>query len=417
MKVVSAEEAIRAIPDGSRVIFPHTCVEPVALYEAFSREVERFRRLTVHSGLSFGRYAFLERGLGEHFRYVTWQASARLRDLVRAGRIGFLPARYGELTRLYRRSGPLPPDVVVTQVSPPAADGTVSLGISTSLHRHLVEEASLVIAEVHPDMPVTGGDSRVSAERIDLAVEATAPLLEYETAPARERDAAIVDRVLERVPDGAFVQLGVGAVPDRVLARLAELRDIRLFTGIVTGGLEEFLGRARHAPRVVTGEIAGPRSLYELCGRRPEIEMAPVTVTHDVCRLAALPRFVSVNSAIEVDLMGQVNGETIGDLQVSGVGGSLDFMEAAVRSEGGLSILAFPSTTEDGQRSKIVRCLAPGAVVTTPRHCVDWVVTEYGAAALRGRTLEERAEALIAIAHPDFRDELGRGAAPGPRPD
>lgn len=410
MKLVSARDAVAAIPDGSTVVFPGGCVEPSAIYAAFAEEVERFRDLTIYSGLSFGEYPFLRRGLGSSFRYLTWQASPRLGDLFRRGAIGFVPMRYGEIHRLIRREGPIRPDVVVVQVSPPTPSGRLSLGIAVSVYTHLIEHAGLVIAEIQPGMPVTAGDSLVSADDLDLAVEAAAPLLRYRTPAAGERERTIVDRVLDLVPDGATVQLGVGAVPDLVLARLGEKRNVDLFSGLLTQGLIRFVEEARHTPTIVAGELAGEPSLYDFAGRTRAVRMAPTRVTHDLVRLAGMSRFTSINSALEVDLHGAVNGETIGDLQVSGVGGSLDYVEAAALSAGGISIIAFPSTTSDGKRSRIVSRLAPGAVVTTPRHCVDTVVTEYGVARLKGKDLRARAEALAAIAHPDFRDRLaGRG--------
>lgn len=409
MKTVDPSTAIRAIPDGSTVIFPGGCAEPVDLYAAFSAEVERFSDLTVCSGFGFGRYGYLARGLGEHFRYVTWQASGRLRALFRENdprKLGFVPLRLGDVTRVVHRDGPIKPDVVVIQTSPPQADGTVSLGISVGPYAEFIAGSRLVIAEMNANMPVTAGDSRVPLEAIHLATESASPLCTYATPPARERDHAIVERVLELVPDGAWVQLGIGAVPDRVLPRLAEKRGINLLSGLLTSGLAAFLEAAAHTPQVVVGELAGDQAFYDFCGRTPRIEMAPTRVTHDVPSLARLPRFVSINSAIEIDLQGQSNGEALGPLQLSGVGGSMDYVEAAAMSPGGLSIIALPATTDDGRHSKIVARLAAGAPVTTPRFAVDCVVTEFGVARLRGRDLHARAEALIAVAHPDFRAGL-----------
>lgn len=405
MKRVTAREAIRAIPDGSTVIFPHSAIDLAALYRAFADEVERFHDLTIYSGHSFGDYRFLERGLGSHFRYVTWQASPRLRPLFSARKIGYVPIRFGEIHRVVSRHGPIRPDVLLVQVSPPRK-GEVSLGISVSLNQDFIRSAKLVIAEVNPRMPWTAGQSRVPVERISLAVESDEPLGEYRTPAASERDRTIVDYVLDLVPDGAWVQLGLGSVPDRVLARLAEKRGVNLFSGMLSQGLQGFVESAKHDPKVTTGELAGDAGFYRFCGATRRIRMAPSRVTHDVTRLARLPRFVSVNSTVEVDLHGQANGETIGELQISGVGGSLDYVEGAALSRGGVSILAFPSTTEDGKRSRIVARLAPGAVVTTPRYAIDTVVTEYGVARLKGKDLGARAEALIAIAHPDFRAAL-----------
>lgn len=407
MRLVSAEEAIAAIPDGANVVFPSSCVELYALSAAFRSAAPRFRSLRVLSGLAFGSYSFLERGLGENFRYATWQSSPKLRPLMREGRIDFLPVRYGDVHRWIRRGGPIEPDVALVQVSPPRR-GRVSLGISAGLHREIAEQARLVIAEINPRMPWTGGASTIAVDRIAMAVAVDSPLVEYRTPAASERDARIVDHVLSLVPEGATVQLGVGAVPDRVLSRLHEIRGVRLFSGMFSQGLVEFLARTGEGA-VVTGELAGETSLYAAVDRHPRIRMAPSRITHDLLRLARLPRFVSINSTIEVDLMGQANGEMIGGVQISGVGGSLDFVEAAMLGEG-VSILAFPSTTEDGRHSRIVARLGDGAVVTTPRTCIDTVITEFGIARLRGKDLRERARALIAIAHPDHRPALEGGA-------
>jgi 4-hydroxybutyrate CoA-transferase len=408
MKRVTPLEAIRAIPDGSTVIFPHGCVEPTTLYTAFQHEVERFHQLTIYSGLAFGDYPFLRTGLGTNFRYVTWQAAPRLRHLFQEKKVGFVPMRLSEIPHVVNKEGVIKPDVVVTQVSPPDQEGTVSLGISVSLSQDFIQHARLVIAEINRHMPVTAGDSRVPVDKIHLAVESSAPLGEYHTPPQSARDRRIVEYVLDLIPDHAWVQLGVGAVPDRVLYRLAEKAGINLYSGMLSQGLVHFVEQARHAPQIITGELAGDQELYDFCGQTPQVTMATVHVTHNILLLAQLPRFVSINSAVEIDLHGQSNGETLGEVQISGVGGSLDYIEAAALSAGGLSILALPSTTADGKHSKIVSRLTAGAVVTTPRFCTDYIVTEYGVARLKGQELRARAEALIAIAHPHFRDALAQ---------
>jgi 4-hydroxybutyrate CoA-transferase len=408
MKLVTPTEAIRAILDGSTVIFPHGCVEPTTLYAAFQQEVERFHNLTIYSGLAFGEYSFLRKGLGTNFHYMTWQAAPRIRQIFKEKRAGFVPMRFSEITRLVNKDGPIKPDVVVAQVSPPEQDGTVSLGISVSLYQDFIKSAKLVIAEINANMPVTGGDSRVPIDKIHLAVESSAPLGEYHTPHQSERDTKIVESVLGLIPDHAWVQLGVGSVPDMALYRLAEKPGINLYSGMLSQGLIHFVEHTKHTPQIITGELAGTQELYDFCGRTPQVKMATVNVTHNILLLAKLPRFASINSAIEIDLHGQSNGETIGDVQISGVGGSLDYVEAAALSEGGVSIIALPSTTEDGKHSKIVTRLSAGAVVTTPRFCTDYIVTEYGVARLKGKDLRARAEALIAIAHPNFRNELAK---------
>jgi 4-hydroxybutyrate CoA-transferase len=320
-----------------------------------------------------------------------------------------VPMRFSEITRIVNKDGPIKPDVVVTQVSPPEPDGTVSLGISVSLYQDFIKSAKLVIAEINTNMPFTGGDSRVPIDKIHLAVESSTPLGEYHTPHQSERDTKIVEYVLDLIPDHAWVQLGVGSVPDMALYRLADKPGINLYSGMLSQGLIHFVEHTKHSPQIVTGELAGDKELYDFCGRTPQVKMATVNVTHNILMLAKLPRFASINSAVEIDLHGQSNGETIGEVQISGVGGSLDYVEAAALSEGGVSIIALPSTTEDGKHSKIVPRLSPGSVVTTPRFCTDCIVTEYGVARMKGKDLRARAEALIAIAHPNFRDELAKG--------
>jgi 4-hydroxybutyrate CoA-transferase len=405
VKKVSAAEAIRAIPDGSNVVFPASTIELAALVPAFQGEVERFQRLTLYSGYSFGDYRFLAHGIGSHFRYATWQAAPHIRHLFAEGKADYVPMRFGEVTRIVSKSGPIQPHVVLVQVSPPRR-GYVSLGVSVSLYQDFIRSASLVIAEINPHMPWTAGDSRVPVDRIHLGVESDAPLGEYRMPAATERGERIVDHVLDLIPDRAWVQLGIGSMPDAVLTRLAEKRGVNLLSGMLSQGLQSFVEEARHTPAITTGELAGNREFYEFCGRARQVRMATTRVTHDVAALGRLPRFASINSTVEIDLQGQANGETIGPVQISGVGGSQDYVDAAARSRGGVSIFALPSTTEDGRRSRIVAQLTPGSVVTTPRYSTDAVVTEYGVARLKGKSLRARAEALIAIAHPDFRAAL-----------
>ena len=409
MKLVDPAAAVRAIPDGATAIFPGACAEPTRFYRAFSAEVERFSRLTVCTGFSFGKYPYLERGLGTNFRFLTWQASSQIRDLMRENdprKVGFVPLRLSDLATVVDRDGPIKPDVVVVQTSLPQPDGTVSLGISVGAYPAFIAKSSLVIAEMNRHMPATGGASRIPLARIAYAFESDEPLCTYRTPPAKARDHRIVEHVLDLIPSDASVQLGIGAVPDRVLARLGEKRGVRLFSGLLTQSLQTYLGSATARDEIIVGELAGDQAFYDFCGREARIRMASTDITHNVPEIAKRDRFVSINSALEIDLQGQSNGETLGTVQISGVGGSMDYVDAAGFSRGGISIIALPSTTDDGKRSKIVAALAPGAAVTTPRFCTDYVVTEYGAARVKGKDLYARAEALIGIAHPDFRAEL-----------
>ncbi len=409
LKIVSPDVAVSKVKDGSHIIFPGCCANPVRFYDAFSASIERFKDLTVCSGLSLGDYRFLEKGLGENFHYKTWQAAPQLRKLFKENdrsKVSFIPLRLSDLDRLVSKRGIIQPDLVLIQTSMPQPDGTVSLGISVGPNQNFIKQAKVVIAEMNRNMPVTCGDARVPLEKIDYAIESDSPLVVYDTGTPTPNDTKIVDFVLSLVPDNATVQFGVGAIPDRVLAGLADISGASLFSGMLSQSLVHFLERVNNNMVAVNGELAGDQDLYDYCHQNERVFMAPLSKTHNFSELTALERFVSINSAVEIDLQGQSNGETLGSVQISGVGGSLDYIQAALLCEGGVSILAMPSATSGEKKSKIVTHLACGSAVTTPRYCVDYVVTEYGIASLRGKTLWQRAEELISIAHPKFRNLL-----------
>ena len=409
MKHVTLSEAVQTIPDESFVIFQGGAAEAADFHQEFSKQISRFNGLTVCTGFSFGSYQFLREGLGQHFTFLTWQASPRLRKLFKENdrnKVRFVPIRLGDVHRVIDINGEMKPDVVVVQTSKPLDDGTVSLGISVGPNLDFIRSARIVIAEINSNMPVTHGDSRVSTEDIDFAYESDTPLCEYQSPIASEVDRAIVDHVLSLVRDDSWVQVGIGSVPELAMVELANCKGINLLSGLLTGGLQTFIENANYTPQVIAGELAGTKEFYEFCDKNAGIEMAPTSVTHDVAAVAKLSQFTSINSAIEIDLMGQTNGEAIGPVQISGVGGALDYIEAANWCEEGISIVALPSTTNDGKHSKIVGAFDAGVAVTAPPYCTDYVITEYGIAKLKGRDLYQRAEALINIAHPDFRDEL-----------
>src|SRR5262245_22048087 len=231
MRIVTVREAVHAIADGSRLVLPHGCIEPTLFYETLQNERDRFRSLQLYSGLQFGDYPFLRAGLCENFNYATWQASAKLRSLFKEHKVDFLPIRFRDVVRVLAADGPIPPQAVVIQATPPR-DGYVNLGISVSLYRDLVAASRLVIAELNTNMPATRGDTRIVVDDIDLAYESDAPLGVYTTPRYTARDAQIVDRVLELIPPGAWVQLGVGAIPDAVLSRLHEVPDVNIHSGM-----------------------------------------------------------------------------------------------------------------------------------------------------------------------------------------
>lgn len=412
MERVDAATAVAAIPPGSRVVLPQGCIEPWSIFDAIAdSRGDPDRPTNLYSGLQFGDYRFLGDlnapdhecgGLGPGYRYTTWQVGASLRRVARSGRIGFLPLRFGDIPRMFGSGGALRAEVAVIQCTPPRG-GRVSLGNACAIYPSILAAARMVIAEIHPDMPWSSGTTEVPLERIDLAVEATGPIGELPRASCDDVDRAIVDHVQGLIPDRAWVQLGVGTIPEAVLLGLSERRGIRLHSGMYSDPLLEFLDRRPEA-EVVTGELSGSLEMYRRAVADPRVSLQPTTLTHNIGHLATLERFVSINSAIEVDLTGQVNGTTVDGHPVSGVGGSLDFVDGSRYSPGGLSIVALRSRARD--RSRIVGRLPEGNAVSLPRFGVDYVVTEYGVARLSGRDLDQRADALASIAAPEHREAL-----------
>ncbi len=388
---------------------PGGCANAADFYEEFINSVENFSGLEVYSGLSLGSYPYLRKGLGKNFRYSTWQAGMGLRKYYSEinKRVNLIPLRLGDLASVIGQDHIIKPDVVVIQASLPQSHDSVNLGISVGPTPHLIEQANIVIAELNHNMPLTFGDSVIQTSKIDFAYESDSDLLFYSTGEGEERDFQIVNNVLNLIPEGATVQIGIGGIPDRITEKIGLINDVNIFTGIISDGLIKFIESGRGQNKIVTGEIAGSSELYKKIHLNDQIELARIEKTHNVLSLSKIKKFVSINSTIEIDLAGQANGEVINGLQVSGVGGSLDYIEAASWSEGGLSIMALPSTTKNNKRSKIVPSLLDG-IITTPRFCVDYVVTEFGVARLKGASLEKRAKLLISIAHPKFREELER---------
>ncbi len=412
MERVSAAKAVAAIPAGARVVLPQGCIEPWSIFDAIATSRgDPANPTRLYSGLQFGRYRFLgdleattheTGGLGPGYRYVTWQVGNAVRRIARTDRIGFLPLRFGQIPWLFGAGGALHADVAVIQCTPPRG-GRVSLGSACAVYPSLIEASKLVVAEIHPEMPWSGGATEVAVEKIDLAVDATGPLGTLPRAVCDDIDRRIAANVLELVPEHAWVQLGVGTIPEAVLLALSERPGINLHSGMYSDPLMEFLDRQPNA-RVVTGEVSGSVEMYRRVAEDPRVSFQPTTVTHNLPYLAAIERFISINSAIEVDLSGQVNGAMIAGRPVSGVGGSLDFVEGARLSPGGASIVAMRSMAKTS--SRIVRRLPEGNAVSLPNFTVDYVVTEHGVARLTGLELTERAHALRRVAAPEMRAGL-----------
>ena len=410
----SLADAVARLRPGMKVLLPPACGEPAALVGEICRQAPRLTDLTLLGGIHLGDYPWAR---PEHaaLRYATWHMAPRLEEARRRGRVEFVPIRYYDLTREFVAGGAWAPDCVLVHCAPPDARGYLSLGVSVGVALPAARRAPLVIAQVNPAMPRTLGNAFLHRSQIDAWVEVDEPLLPYPPTPVGEIERAIGRHVAGLVPDGATVQVGVGAIPQAVLEALVDHRELALHSllvdssvtlverGVVTNALKRV-----HRGRMDIAEAMGTRRLFDFVHEHPLVNMESSAFVHDPETVARLDRFVAINSALEVDLTGQVTAESLGPRQVAGIGGQFDFVLGAGRSRGGATVIALPSTGRDGAASRIVARLSAGAAVTSPRFLAEWVVTEHGAAELRGKGERGRAEALLAVAHPRFQGELER---------
>jgi len=414
----SAAGAIERLAPGMKVLLPPGCGEPRALVAEVCRQSERLRDLTLMGGIHLGEYPWAR---PEHapLRYATWHMSPLLSQARRRGRVEFVPMRYFDLVTEFARGGRWAPDAVLVHTAPPDARGYLSLGVSVSVALPAARTAPLVIAQVNPRMPRACGGGWLHTSQVDVAVEVDEPLVEYPPPVVGDIERAIGAHVAGLVPDGAVVQVGVGAIPQAVLEALGSHRDLSLHSllvdagvGLIERGAATAARKRFHRGRHDLAEAMGTRRTFDFVHDNALVNMESSAFTHDPELIARLDRFVAINSALEIDLTGQVTAESLGARQVAGIGGQFDFVLGASRSAGGMSIIALPATGgRDGAISRIVPHLGLGAGVTTPRYLADWVVTEHGAARLKGLSDRARATALIAVAHPRFQGELERALA------
>src|SRR5215472_10906406 len=363
---VTLADAVGRLRPGMKVLLPAGCGDPTALLSEILRQADRLAPLTLMGGLRLDDYPFGAAVYAGKLRFATWHHSPRLTEAQARGDVDFVPLRYFDTVSVFAGGGAWAPDAVLVHCAPPDRAGYLSLGVSVSYTLVAARRAPCVIAQINPRMPRTLGNAFLHRSQIDAWVEAEHPLVEYPPTPVGEVERTIARHVAELVPDGATVQVGVGSIPQAVMEALAGKRDL------------------------------GVHSLL---------------VVHDPEVIGSLGDFVSVNSALEVDLFGQVNAESVDGRQITGIGGQFDFVLGASRASGGRSIIALPSTGRQGKVSRIAGRLPSGARVTTPRFVADYVITEYGTAALRGQSDAGRARAIARIAHPAFREPLEREAA------
>ncbi|HLK49154.1 MAG TPA: acetyl-CoA hydrolase/transferase C-terminal domain-containing protein [Bryobacteraceae bacterium] len=412
-KLTSADQAVGIIRSGDRVYVHPGCAAPAVLTEALLKRAPELHDVEILHLLTFGKADYTLPQYDGHFRHNGLFLGSNVREAVVAGRADYTPIMLSEIERLFS-SGDLPLDVVLLQLSPPDEYGFMSLGVGVECTLNAARCARHVIAEVNQRMPRVLGDSFLHVSKVEAIVESDRPLLELKPEPFSELQARIGEHVASLIPDGATLQVGIGGIPSAVLACLGDKRDLGIHSEMCSDGVIPLIEagvingerKTLHRGKVVVGFVLGTEKLFRFINENPIFELHPTQYTNDPFVISQNDRMVAINSAIQVDLTGQVCADSIGTQPYSGFGGQLDFIRGAARSKGGKPIIALPSTAKGGAVTRIVPVLDPGAGVVTTRADVHYVVTEFGVAYLHGKTLRQRAEALIAIAHPEFRDEL-----------
>ncbi|HXU31195.1 MAG TPA: acetyl-CoA hydrolase/transferase C-terminal domain-containing protein [Thermoanaerobaculia bacterium] len=418
-KVASPAEAIALLAPRQRILIGSGAAEPGRLVEAMVAFGHHLEGNEIVHLMTLGRAPYVAPGLEKRFRHTAFFIGANVRAAVQEGRADFMPVFLSDIPILIR-SGRVKIDAALIQVSPPDRHGFVSLGVSVDVVRAAVDTADLILAEVNPNMPRTLGDSFLAVERIARLVPVDDPLPELHAEPLDEICREIGRNVASLIPDGATLQMGIGRMPDAVLASLDDRVDLGVHTemfsdgvmrlaeaGVITGRQKSLL-----PGKIVTSFVMGSRALYDWVDGHPSVEMRPSGFTNDPVQIARNDRMIAINSALAVDLTGQVAADTVRGKFFSGIGGQVDFIRGAARSRDGRPIIALPATAKRGTVSRIQAAFEEGTGVVTSRGDVHYAVTEYGIADLWGKNIRDRAEALIGIAHPDFRAEL-RAAARG----
>ncbi len=415
-RVVSAQEALAVVKSGDRVFIHSVAAAPARLVAALTARASELRVVEIVSLHTEGDAPYAAPEMAKSFRVNALFVGPNVRAAVEDGRADYLPVFLSEVPALFR-SGILPLDVALVHVSPPDKHGFCSLGVSVDVSRAAVQTARTVIAQVNPRMPRTHGDGIIHVDAIDYLVEVDEPVHELAAHQISDAERAIGRHCAELVDDGATVQIGIGAIPQATLSALSDHHRLGIHTEMISDGVLDLVEKGVvtgemkriHPGKIVAGFALGTRRLYDFLDDNPSVAMLDVAYVNDTEVIRRNPKVTAINSAIEVDLTGQVCADSVGDRQISGVGGQMDFIRGAALSEGGKPIITLPSVTSAGE-SRIVSHLRPGAGVVTTRAHVHFVVTEFGIADLFGKNLRQRASALIAIAHPSHRDALAAEA-------
>lgn len=411
-KLVGAAEAVKRIKSGDRVVIGHACGEPQALTKAMTERYQELQNVEIVHMVAMGDSAYAQPGMEKSFRHNALFVGRSTRKAVEEGRADYTPCFFSEIPRLFKEKI-LPVQVALLQVTPPDEEGFCSYGISADYTVAAAETAELVIAQVNRRLPRTQG-ARIHLDNISLLVEQEEDLIELPSPFIGDVERSIGRQIANLVPDGATLQLGIGAIPDAVLLFLKDKKDLGIHSEMFSDGVVDLVNagvitnrkKTINSGLFVATFLMGTRKLYDFIDQNPVVYLRPSDYVNDPCVVGQHENMISINSAVQVDLMGQVNAEMMGSKQFSGIGGQVDFVRGASRSPGGKSIIALPSTAAKGSVSRIVIELDKGAAVSTSRNDVQYVVTEYGTANLRGKSIRQRAAALLEIAHPNFQPAL-----------
>ena len=417
-KRTTAAEAVKVIASGHDVHIHPGCAEPISLVEAMTARASELQGVRVWHLLTFGPAPYMAPEMAPHFRHMAYFTGPNAREAVNDGRAEYIPVYLYEIGNLILE-GFYNVDVVLCNLSPPDEHGFCSFGVGVDVTKPAAEKATYVIAQINPQMPRALGDSFIHVRKLTHVVEVDEPLKEMPGAgEVSETAMKIGGYIAGLIEDGSTMQMGIGEIPDAVLAALGNHKDLGVHTEMFSDGVMDLIDRGivtnakktLHRGKVIAGFVLGSHRLNEYVDNNPAFEFHPQNYVNDPFIIARNEKQVAINSAIEVDITGQVCADSIGTRVYSGFGGQVDFIRGAAYSKGGKPIIALPSTAKGGDVSRIVNTLRPGAGVVTNRADVHYVVTEFGVASLHGKSLQARAREMVKITHPDFREELERAA-------
>lgn len=412
-KITDVQTALSAVQSGNRLYVGGGAGVPVALTQGLTECAHRLQNVELTHILTFAKAPYVEPEFQDNFRVNALFIGRNVRGAVQDGRADFTPIFLSEIPGLFR-NGILPLDVAIISVTPPDEHGFCSFGVEVGTTKPAAESAHIIIAEVNRQMPRTLGDCFIHVSRLHHIVEVDYPLPEAPQGDTSADNLQIGQHIADMIPNGATLQMGIGSIPDAVLRSLTHHKDLGVHTELFSDGVIDLVEqgiincahKTFHPGKIVAGFLFGSQRLYEFIHNNPLIEMHPTDYVNDPFNISRNEKMVAINSALQVDLTGQVCADSIGPRFYSGVGGQIDFIRGAARSKGGLPIIAFPSTAQSGTVSRIVPMLNEGAGVVTTRNDVHYVVTEFGVASLYGKSIRQRVQELINIAHPRFREEL-----------